>query len=179
MRLAAIAITVALCAAGCGPAGTDRIARSGTPECPEGTAPLTAREVIGPVPRRYEVLPPERPKPIERFMAGMWREMGPAYRNHDTRVIYRRGELDGTVVVVMNTHEGRPEDFVAGAKEAERDDGVQGERLDIDGREGRLQRATDGSYLVSAPTGRCSVVILVALERPMVEEAASLIGARR
>ena len=83
------------------------------------------------------------------------------------------------MVVVLNTYEGRPEDFVAGAKEAEREDGIQGERLDVDGREGRLQLATDGSYVASAPTGPCSVVILVALKKPMLEEAASLIGARR
>jgi hypothetical protein len=178
MRRAAIMTTLALYAVGCGPAGTDRIARPGPPECPEGTPPLTAREVIGPVPRRFEVLPPERKKPIEEFVAPMRKAMGPAYRSHDARVIYRRQELEGTVVVVINTNEGRPEDFVVGAKEAEEQDGVKGERLDIDGREGRLQHAVDGSYVASAPTGRCSVVILISLQKPKLVEAAALIGAR-
>jgi hypothetical protein len=169
--------TLALCALGCG-ASPERIVKPQTPECPEGTPPLTAREVIGPVPRGFEALPPERPKPIERFVTGLRQEMGAAYRNHDSRVIYRRGALEGTVVVVVNTHEGRPEDVVVGAKDAERDDGIQGERLDIDGREGRLQHATDGSFVALAPTGRCSIVVLIALQKRKLQDAAALIGAR-
>jgi hypothetical protein len=177
MRRAAIVTTMALCALGCG-ATPERVLKPQTPECPEGTPPLTAREVIGPLPRAFEVLPPERPKPIERFVAGLRKEIGPAYRSHDTRVIYRRGALEGTVVVVVNTHEGRPEDVVVGAKEAEEEDGIRGERLDIDGREGRLQHATDGSYVAMGPTGECSIVLLIALQKRRLQEAAALIGAR-
>ena len=177
MWRAAIVTTLALCALGCG--APERIVKPQTPECPEGTPPLTAREVIGPAPRGYEVLPPERRKPIERFMAEMRREMGPGYRSHDTRVVYRRGALEGTVVVVLNLGEGRPEDFVAGMKEAEREEGVQGERLDIDGREGRLAPSGDRSYVAAAPTGRCAVVILLSVDKAKVRETASIIGARR
>jgi hypothetical protein len=175
---ATIAICLAVCALGCG--SPDKVARPKTVACPEGTPALKAREVIGPVPRGYEVLPPERRKPIDRFVARLRRQTGSkGYLNHDASVIYRRGEVDGTVVVVINTSEGTPEDVVAGAKSAERDRGVDGERLDIDGREGRLQRADDGSFIALAPTGQCSMLILIALEKPMLEEAAGLIGARR
>ena len=178
MRRAAITITLALLAIGCG--SPERIARPQSAECPEGTPTLTAREVIGPVPRRYEVLPPERRKPIDQFVERLRRESGgEAFRSHDASVIYRRGQVEGTVVVVVNTSEGRSQDVVAGAKSAERDRGIEGERVDIDGREGRLQRATDGSFIALAPAGQCSFMVLVALKKPMVEEAASLIGARR
>jgi hypothetical protein len=176
MRRAAIAIVLVLC--GCGGVQPNDVKQSIVPKCPEGTAPLTAREVIGPVPRAYEVLAPEQQKPIDDYVAGLRKEMGSGYRNHDAGVIYRRGAREGTVVVVINTHEGRPEDVVAGAKEAERDEGIQGERLDVDGREGRLQHATDGSYVASAPAGECSVVLLVALEKKQLQDAAALIGAR-
>ena len=50
--------------------------------------------------------------------------------------------------------------------------------LDIDGREGRLQTATDGSFIASAPTGECSVVMLISLKKPKLVDAAPLIGAR-
>jgi hypothetical protein len=134
--------------------------------------------VIGPVPRRFEVERPERPKPIEDFVAELRREMGRAYRSHDVEVIYPRRALEGTVVVVINTHESSPEDVVAGAKAAELEDGVRGERLDIDGREGRLQHATDGSYVAMAPARECSIVILVDTSEARLRDAASIIGAR-
>ena len=178
MRRTVTLIVLSLCAVGCGSSDVRDAAKPTTPPCPEGTKPLTAREVIGPVPRGYEVLPPEDDKAIEEFMAPIRKAVGDAYRNHDSSVIYRRGATEGTVVIVLNSNEGRPEDFVAGAKEAEREDGVQGERLDIDGREGRLQAATDGSFIASAPTGECSVVMLISLKKPKLVDAASLIGAR-
>ena len=73
---------------------------------------------------------------------------------------------------------GKAEDVLEGAKAAEHTDDIVGERLDVDGREGRLQHATDGSFVATAPTGRCSVMILIALEKPMLQDAAALIGAR-
>jgi hypothetical protein len=177
MWRAAIMITLALCATGCGERVRDAV-KSSASACPGDTEQLTAPEVIGPVPRRYEVLPPDRPKPIERYMAGIRREMGPGYRGHDTRVIYRRGALEGTVVVVLNLGEGRPEDFVAGFEEGAREEGVQDERLEIDGREGRLAPSGDDSYTATAPSGRCAVVILISVDEAKLREAASLIGAR-
>ena len=181
MRHATVLIALALCAIGCGDASDVRdAAKSGTPACPEGTPPLKAREVIGPVPRDYEVVPPGRPKVIEEIVAGLRQDMGSAYRSHDSRVIVPRGMLDGTAVIVVNTHEGRPEDVVVGAKSAEGEDGVKGERLDIDGREGRLQHTTDESsgYVAMAPTGRCSIILLYSDQKPRLEDAAALIGAR-
>src|SRR5918994_5167762 len=100
MRRAAIVITLALCAAGCGARARDAV-KPDAVACPAGTEPLNAREVIGPVSRRFEVLPPERPKPIEQFVAGLRREMRPAYPNPQTRVIYPRGQLQGTVMIVV------------------------------------------------------------------------------
>jgi hypothetical protein len=179
VRRTTILIALALCAAGCGGAADVRdAAKPQAAACPAGTEAVKAREVIGPLPRRYEVEPPERPKPVEDFVAELRREMGKAYRSHDVEVIYRGRELEGTVVVVINTHEGNPEDVVAGAKAAERDDGIQGERLDIDGREGRLQHASDGSYVAMAPARDCSFVILIDTSEPRVRESASIIGAR-
>jgi hypothetical protein len=67
-----------------------------------------------------------------------------------------------------------------GAKSAEGKDGVVGERLDVDGREGRLQHsanAADG-FILMAPTGRCSILFLLSDTRPRLEDAAGLIGAR-
>ena len=179
MRRTTILIALTFCVAGCGGAADVRdAARSKAPPCPEGTPALTAREVIGPVPRDYEVLPPEEKKAIDEYVASLREEMGKAYRSHDARVIYPRGENDGTVVIVVNTREGRPEDVVEGAKAAEVTEDIEGERLDVDGREGRLQHASDGSFVATAPTGRCSIMILIALEKANLTDAAALIGAR-
>jgi hypothetical protein len=182
MRRATILIALALCAAGCGGAADVRDAAKSDlpPPCPEGTATLKAREVIGSVPREYEVVAPGRPKVIEEFVTSLRKDLGKAYRSHDARVIVPRGQLDGTAVIVINTHEGRPEDVVVGAKSAEGKDGVEGERLDVDGREGRLQHTADGStgFIAMAPTGRCSILILLSDARPRLEDAAALIGAR-
>jgi hypothetical protein len=182
MRRAVLLIALALCAAGCGGAADVRdAAKSGTPPaCPEGTPALKAREVIGPVPSDYEVVAPGRPKVIEDIVADLRKDMGAAYRSHDARVIVPRGKIDGTAVIVINTNEGRPEDVVVGAKSAEGRDGVSGERLDVDGREGRLQHTTDEStgFIAMAPTGRCSILFLLSDQKPRLEQAAALIGAR-
>jgi hypothetical protein len=182
MRRATFLIAVALCAAGCGGAADVRDAAKSDipPPCPEGTPTLKAREVIGPVPRGYEVVEPGRPKVIEGFVTSLRKDLGKAYRSHDARVIVPRGQLDGTAVIVINTHEGRPEDVVVGAKSAEGQDGVEGERIDVDGREGRLQHSADGStgFIAMAPTGRCSILFLLSDRKPRLEDAAALIGAR-
>jgi hypothetical protein len=136
--------------------------------------------VIGPVPSEYEVVAPGGPKVFKEFVTGLRQDLGKAYRSHDARVIVPRGQLDGTAVIVVNTREGRPEDVVAGAKSAEGEDGVVGERLDVDGREGRLQHTSAAStgYIAMAPTGRCSILILLSDEKPRLQDAAALIGAR-
>lgn len=176
MRHAAIMITLALFAAACGSPGRETLAAP--PGCPEGTSTLKASEVIGPVPRDYTVEPPVEEKPIDEFVGELRKEVGDGYRSHDASVIFRRGAQQGTVVIVVNTNEGRPEDVVLGAKDAESDGDVSGERLDVDGREGRLQRASDGSYIAMAPTGECSILILVDTTKARVKDSASVIGAR-
>ena len=49
-----------------------------------------------------------------------------------------------------------------------------------DVREGRLQHTTDEStgFIAIAPTGRCSILFLLSDEKPRLEDAAALIGAR-
>jgi hypothetical protein len=182
MRRATILIALALCATGCGGVADVRDAAKSDvpPPCPEGTPTLTAREVIGRVPGDFEVVAPGRPKIIEDIVKGLRQDLGAAYRSHDARVIVPRGKLDGTAVIVINTREGRPSDVVVGAKSAEGKDGVEGERLDVDGREGRLQHSTDGStgFVAMAPTGRCSIMFLYSDEKSRLTDAAALIGAR-
>jgi hypothetical protein len=81
-------------------------------------------------------------------------------------------------VLVLNSDEGRSQDALAGAREAERVDGVEGEPITNDGRDGRLQQATDGSFLAIAPAGECAVVMLIGLKKPLIREAATVIGSR-
>ena len=176
MRCAAIMITLGLFAAACGTPGRETL--SAPPECPEGTSTLKAADVIGPVPRGYTVEPPVEDKPIDEFVGQLRKEVGEGYRSHDASVIFRRRAQQGTVVIVVNTNEGRPEDVVLGAKDAESDGKVSGERLDVDGREGRLQRAPDGAYIAMAPTGECSILILIDTTKARIKDSASLIGAR-
>jgi len=176
MRRAVLTITLAVCVVGCG--SSERSARSQNTDCPEGTAPLTAREVIGPAPRGYEVLPPSQ-KAVEQFASALPQSMSGTYRSHDLSLVHRRGQEEGTMVVVINVNESRPEDVVLGAKDAEREMDLKGERIAVDGRKGRLLRAEDGSFNATAPVGRCSVLILIGPSQAAVRDTASLIGARR
>jgi hypothetical protein len=123
-------------------------------------------------------VPVKEDKEVEAFVGRIERGAGEGFRSYDAAALIDRSKMDGTAVVVLNTDEGRPEDVVTGALEAEREEGVEGEPIVIDGRDGRLQRATDGSFIATAPAGKCAMVILIGLEKPLVREAAAVIGSR-
>jgi hypothetical protein len=175
--IAAFALTLLLCACGTEEETTPRTAAQ-PPKCPEGTPLLKARDVVGPDPRGYELVPVKADKHIEAFVGRIEREAGDGLRSYDTAALIDRSKKDGTAVLVLNSDEAGSEDVVAGALEAERDRGVEGEPIVIDGRDGRLQQATDGSFIATAPAGECAMVLLIGLEKPLVREAAAVIGSR-
>jgi hypothetical protein len=175
--IAAFALTLLLCAC-----GSEEEARPGTaaapPSCPEGTPLLKARDVVGPDPRGYELVPVKPDEQVRAFVGRIERAAGEGLRSYDTAALVDRSKRDGTAVIVINSDEGRSEDVLAGALQAEREDGIEGERIVIDGREGRLQHATDGSFIATAPAGECAMIMLIGLEKPLVREAAAVIGSR-
>jgi hypothetical protein len=172
-RLTLLATTLLLCSCG-GDDGDDNSASV----APCDSAPLSARQVIGPTPPGYQVVRGDR-QAMGQYAGQLRRAIGDAYRSYDGRVLVERGASDGTVVLVINTYEAGAEDAVAGAKYAERENGIVGRPISVDAREGRLQEAKDGSFIAMAPAGECSVVLLVSLQEPLVREAAALIGSRR
>lgn len=175
--IAAFSLAVLLCACG----GTDEDARSTAaepPKCPEGTPLLKPRDVVGPDPRGYRLTPVRADEEIEAFVERIERGAGGEFRSYDSAVLIDLAKKDGVAVLVLNTDQGRSEDALAGALEAERADGVAGEPVTIDGREGRLQQATDGSFIGIAPAGECAMVMLIGLKKPLVREAAAVIGSR-
>jgi hypothetical protein len=171
-RLAVVATSLLLCSCG------DGADSASVPPCPDSTAPLSAREVIGPTPPGYQVLLGDE-RAIDEYAGRLRKTIGDAFRSHDGMVPIERGSREGAVVLVINTYEAGAEDAVAGAKKAERRDRITGRPITIDGREGRLQEARDGSWVAMAPAGECSVVLLVALEEPLIRDAAAVIGSGR
>jgi hypothetical protein len=176
-KLAAFALALLLCGCGTG----DDAARSTAaepPKCPEGAPLLKPRDVVGPDPRGYRLTPVRADEQTEAFVERIERAAGGEFRSYDSAALIDRAKKDGVAVLVLNTDEGRSEDALAGALEAERADGVEGEPITIDGREGRMQQATDGSFLAIAPAGECAMVMLIGLKKPLVREAAAVIGSR-
>jgi hypothetical protein len=91
-------------------------------------------------------------------------------------VLVRKGEEYGTGVVVINaTKQTFGEPLIAGMESAAEDADRELEDIRIAGREGRLVHAIDGSYVAMAPSHQCSIVILLALEKQdLVDAAATL-----
>jgi hypothetical protein len=177
MRRAAIAITLILCAAGCGGSEPDRASDPPEKPCPEGTELLAARDLLGRPPRGYEVVPPAEESGVDQFMAALKQGLGDSYRGHDAAVLVRRREREGALVLVVNADErSTSEGVLAGAQDAERENDLEGETIEVDGREGRLVRAADGSFLASAPAGECALVMLAGADEATVRHAASAIG---
>ena len=163
-KLAAFALALLLCACGAG----DEAARSTAaepPKCPEGTPVLKPRDVVGPNPRGYQLEPVRPDEETEAFVERIERVAGGEFRSYHSAALIDRAKQDGVAVLVFNTDEGRSEDALAGALESERADGVEGEAITIDGREGRLQQTTDGSFLAIAPAGECAMVWLIGLKK--------------
>jgi hypothetical protein len=74
-KLAAFALALLLCACGAG----DEPARSTAaepPKCPEGTPPLTPRDLVGPDPRGYRLTPVRADEEIEAFVERIERAAG-------------------------------------------------------------------------------------------------------
>ena len=180
MRRVGLMIALALCAAGCGGSEPERRAEATAEPCPAGTEPLTVRDLIGRPPRGYEIVPQAEDPVLDQLIAALRQGLGEGYRGHDVAVLIERRAPEGTVILVVSFDERSGSGgVVAGAIDAERDHDLKGEPFEVDGREGRLVQAVDGSYMASAPAGDCGVVMLVARDEPMLRQAASVIRAPR
>ena len=179
-RIATIAVT-ALLVVGCGGGNAGRAKSSAAPTpgpaCPEGTEFVRARDVIGPTPAGFEVVPGARGR-LEAAADVLRRGLGERWRGYDAKVLARPRAANGTAVVVINSHERGGDDFMRGFLAAERDAGKQGEPIQVAGEEGRLHRAADGAYIAIAPAGECALVLLVATQEQLVRRTASVIGPR-
>ena len=131
--------------------------------CPEGTALVRARDVIGPTPAGFEVLPGDKQRLAS--VAAQFREgFGDKWRGYDAKVLVRRDAANGAAVVVVNLHEkvGSDEEYRESAMAAERASGAEGRPIQIAGREGRLRTAPDGAFVATAPAGTCALVAVMA-----------------
>jgi hypothetical protein len=173
-RIAAIVVAAALSGPACG--GDD--GPEGAPEslaCPEGTAPLTARDVIGDPPAGYRIAAGD-PQALKRFVDQVRPQVGHRWKGYDAKVLVRRGKLNGAAVIVINTNEktGTSETFLDSAKRAEERTGMPGEDIQIGDEPGRLRQAADGGYVATALAGPCAVAMLVADTEPLVRDAAAV-----
>ena len=144
--------------------------------CPEGTASLKARDVIGTTPKGYKVVEGD-PVAIERVASQIKQTMGRAYVDHDARVLARRRALNGTAVMVFNANERipPPEELLRQQEEAEEKAGTPAEPISVGSASGRLHQAPDGAYLAVAPAGTCAMVLLVSDREDLIRDAASLV----
>jgi hypothetical protein len=173
-------IVLVLCAAGCGGSGAGTAANSADPgpggPCPEGTPIVQARDVIGPVPRGFEVVPGDN-EVLKSLVAEMKAGFGESWRRHDAKILLRRGAVNGTAVLVINSTD-RHEDTMRGFLAAERDAGTRGETIEVAGERGRLLVAADGGYAAVAPAGECAMVMLFADTERLMRTAVSVMDAR-
>jgi hypothetical protein len=142
--------------------------------CPEGTELVRARDVIGPTPKGYQVVPGDR-KALGAIANQLEAGFGERWRGYDARVIARRNAVNGTAVIIVNVNEQTEssEEFLRGVKAAEEDNDARGEDIRVGDHDGRLQRAPDGAYLAIAPAGTCALVMLVADDEALVRDAAA------
>ena len=175
-RIAATAAALAALA-GCGGGDEDRAtdaAPTPGPPCPEGAELVRARDVIGPTPGGYVVVPGDQER-LDAIAGVIRRGLKERWRDHDARVLARRGATRGTAVLVINTREAG-EDTLRGIMAAERDAGRPGEPIEISGEPGRLNRSADGAYVAFAAAGECALVMLLADEERTLRSAASEMG---
>jgi hypothetical protein len=175
-RLAAIAGALL---AGCGGGGaaetaTERVDRS----CPEGTELVTARDVIGPTPPGYQVVRGDR-KAIDSFVGQLRQQMGDIWRGYDARVLVRSNAQNGAAVIVVNAHERRVDEVVAGAKDAPVGRDLARGPIEIAGEEGWMQEAVDGAFIAMAPAGDCALLLLVSDTEARLRDAAARLPSRR
>jgi hypothetical protein len=178
-RLAAIVAGV-VCVAGCGGDGggaaesANRVDRA----CPEGTELVRARDVIGPTPRGFEVVRGDR-KAIDSFVGQLRRQMGAIWRGYDARVLVRSDAQNGAAVIVVNAHERRVDEVVAGAKDAPAGQDLRRGPIEIAGEEGWMQQAVDGAFIAMAPAGDCALLLLVSDTEARLRDAAAQLPSRR
>jgi hypothetical protein len=168
-------IILAVALAGCGGAPKPA-AESGPPPCPEGTRSVTARDVIGTTPKGFVVVEGD-PVALERVADQMKQTMGPAYRDHDARVLARRGARMGTAVMVFNaTQRIPPPDVLLEQQQAaEERAGITGETVAVGSVDGRMRQSPDGSWNVVAAAGPCAMVMLASDRKPLLRDAAALV----
>jgi hypothetical protein len=142
--------------------------------CPEGTPSLTARDVIGTTPEGYKVVKGD-PVALGRVADNVERTMGPAYRDHDARVLARRRALNGTAVMVFNATERipGPDELLQQQEAAEERAGVPADTMSIGGQDGRLYQAPDGGWVAVAQAGTCAMVLLVSDREDLIRDAAT------
>jgi hypothetical protein len=178
VRSAAITITLGVLAIGCGGTEPDRAAEAPAEPCPADAEPLAVRDLIERPPRGYVLGPPADDSGIGELIDVLRQGLGGRYRGHDAAVLARRRADQGVFILVLNSDErSASEGVIAGAQDAERENDLEGGPIEVDGREGRLVRTADGSFMASAPAGECAVVMLLAGDRPTLRHAASLIRA--
>jgi hypothetical protein len=158
--------------------GDDEQQRSESSEraCPEGTPSLEARDVIGTLPKGYEVVEGDRAA-LEQVASQMKQTMGPAFRDWDGQVLARRGAAMGTAVLVFNAKERipPPEELLRQQEAAEEKAGLPAEPISVGSADGRLHQAPDGGYLAVAPAGDCAMMLLVADREKFVRDTAALV----
>jgi hypothetical protein len=174
-RFAVIAVVLL---AGCGGGAADNANRTADRSCPEGTEPVTARDVIGPTPRGYQVTKGD-PKAIDSFVGQIRRQMGEIWRGYDARVLVPAREQNGAAVIVVNAHERGVEEVVDGAKASAAPDDLKRGPIELAGREGWMQEAVDGAFIALAPAGDCALLVLVSDTEARLRDAAAKLPARR
>jgi hypothetical protein len=176
MRCAiAIVLVGALCAAGCGSPARNIARSKGPKQCPEGTKPVKAVDVIGkPPPPGYVIDPGDR-QALENFATQFKAPLGKGWRGYDAKVLLRRGKVNGAAVVVLNSSEQTKDSpaLVRGIEAGAKERNQEVFQLEIGGQDGRMVQAPDGAYIAMAPTGVCAALVLVADRESLVRDAAA------
>jgi hypothetical protein len=172
----AIVLAVAVSGIGCGARDAVSAKPTPVPRCSEGTPFVKARDIVGkPAPSGFELARGD-PTVLGPFANQFKTRIGEAWRGYDARVLVHKGEVNGAAVVVINAKDQTGgNSLVAGIERGADERGVDAEEISIAGREGRIVRAVDGAYIASAPARQCAIVFLVADNKQLVTEAASVI----
>jgi hypothetical protein len=166
-------LVVSLC--GCG--ARDAVVKrpTPTPPCPAGSAPVSVRDVVGDPARGWDLWEGDK-KQLRKFALGFRDRIGDAWRGYRAAVLIRDGQEYGTAVVVINAKEQTGgDDLIQGMEQAAEQAKRPLQDITLAGREGRLVHAIDDSYVAMAPSHQCSVLVLIALKKQdLVDAAATL-----
>ena len=179
-RSIGIVLVASVSAIGCGGVGDLARQERGPKPCPEGTAFMRARDIVGqPAPPGYQLVRGDK-KALRTFAEQFRGPIGAAWRGYDARVLVRKDKVNGTAVVVLNVKTMDADDgkgLIRGLENAGSKRGVETEPITIAGQEGRLIPAVDSGYIAMAPASKCAFVALVADKKVLVTDAASAIPA--